>query len=720
MRTPQKPRPGGEAGAAGARGAGAAGAEEDGVRLGARFQAELPAFEGPAGPGAARGSHHLEGRPGARFPNALALARGPELKAAEALPASARADYRRGRRGANLELDDGEPEARLPSKRRKRPPQWLLQSQKGEDSPGQQPQRGRRQGGASGGGGGGGGGTHRGERRASGAAANGKRKRPESPPAAGRGGEGGAGGRRRGKTAHDDRGPRVRSWNAGGDGSSVQGQLFVEVQLEGRTYKGWLRLGDKETRAAEERWERQAEQQRREREKAREAGARAGGGGGGAGPGGQHEPAGRPDRPAARCALCPPGPDKAAKSKKKGLGRLLPVKMGGKGTKTSHWVHDECAAWFVRFGVPGHDKLMDAVRCAQATECSVCGEMGATMSCSEPGCGKFFHLKCAKKSACGLSREPYLTHCPEHNPNPPPPKVEKGQAAKLRTPAPAAEAAAAAAAETLTGAVKSGSAGDAALPPPPPAAGRFAAEANGEPAAPGSPASGGEVAPFPLFGRSGRCQICVVQRKGRCGTESAPKRCLRRLHMAKNGSAPLPVSAAEYASAITGAAGQAPGDAVAAAAAAMATAAAAAAAAGPAAFLAPAPFGAALGMLPSPAAPASAAEAQAGQVQQQQQQQQQQQPQQPQQQQQQQQVSAHAGGIIPGLPGGAMLPFPGMGPPAGVVGAPGLPPGGMPMPPMDPNFLQFMAMAQMSMAGGPPMPQHMQPQQMPSLSPKPA
>ena len=67
-----------------------------------------------------------------------------------------------------------------------------------------------------------------------------------------------------------------------------------------------------------------------------------------------------------------------------------------------------------------------------------------------------------------------------------------------------------------------------------------------------------------------------------------------------------------------------------------------------------------------------------------------------------------------------MLPFPGMGPPAGVVGAPGLPPGGMPMPPMDPNFLQFMAMAQMSMAGGPPMPQHMQPQQMPSLSPKPA
>jgi len=419
------------------------------VRLGASFQAELPAFEGPAGPGASRGSHRLEGRPGARFSNALALARGPELKAAEALPASARADYRKGQRGANLEdpeLEDEDKEVRLPSKRRKRPPQWLLQSQNGVDSPGQQPQKGRRQGGASGGGGGGSGGgsgaggATRGERKASGAAANGKRKRPESPPAAGRGGEGGAGGggRRRGKASHDDRAPRVRGWNAGEDGSSVQGRLFVEVLLEGRTYKGWLRLGDKETRAAEERWERQAEQQRREREKAREAGARAVGGVGGAGPGGEHEPGCRPDRPTARCALCPPGPDKAAKSKKKGLGRLLPVKMGGKGTKTSHWVHDECAAWFVRFGVPEHDKLMDAVRCAQVTECSECGEMGATMSCSEAGCGKFFHLKCAKKSGCGLSQDPYLTYCPEHNPNPPPPKVEKGHVAKLRTLASAA------------------------------------------------------------------------------------------------------------------------------------------------------------------------------------------------------------------------------------------------------------------------------------------
>ena len=124
-------------------------------------------------------------------------------------------------------------------------------------------------------------------------------------------------------------------------------------------------------------------------------------------------------------------------------------------------------------------------------------------------------------------------------------------------------------------------------------------------------------------------------------------------------------------------------------------------------------------MLPSPSDPTATAEAQAGQVQTQQQQQQEQ-----------QQVAEHltqaalaAGGIMPGLPGGAMLPFPGMGPPAGVVGAPGLPHGGIPvppMPPMDPSFLQFMAMAQMSMAGGPHMPQHMQPQQMPQISPKPA
>ncbi|WIA40741.1 hypothetical protein OEZ86_004425 [Tetradesmus obliquus] len=29
-------------------------------------------------------------------------------------------------------------------------------------------------------------------------------------------------------------------------------------------------------------------------------------------------------------------------------------------------------------------------------------------------------------------------------------------------------------------------------------------------------------------GRAGRCAVCVVQRKGKCGTESAPRRCLRR------------------------------------------------------------------------------------------------------------------------------------------------------------------------------------------------
>jgi hypothetical protein len=29
-------------------------------------------------------------------------------------------------------------------------------------------------------------------------------------------------------------------------------------------------------------------------------------------------------------------------------------------------------------------------------------------------------------------------------------------------------------------------------------------------------------------GRAGRCAVCVIQRKGKCGTESAPKKCLRR------------------------------------------------------------------------------------------------------------------------------------------------------------------------------------------------
>ncbi len=40
-------------------------------------------------------------------------------------------------------------------------------------------------------------------------------------------------------------------------------------------------------------------------------------------------------------------------------------------------------------------------------------------------------------------------------------------------------------------------------------------------------------------GRSGRCAVCVIQRKGKCGTESAPKKCLRRqmLSIAKSSKA---------------------------------------------------------------------------------------------------------------------------------------------------------------------------------------
>ena len=34
-------------------------------------------------------------------------------------------------------------------------------------------------------------------------------------------------------------------------------------------------------------------------------------------------------------------------------------------------------------------------------------------------------------------------------------------------------------------------------------------------------------------GRAGRCAVCVIQRKGKCGTESAPKKCLRRTLMTK-------------------------------------------------------------------------------------------------------------------------------------------------------------------------------------------
>lgn len=34
-------------------------------------------------------------------------------------------------------------------------------------------------------------------------------------------------------------------------------------------------------------------------------------------------------------------------------------------------------------------------------------------------------------------------------------------------------------------------------------------------------------------GRVGRCAVCVVQRKGKCGTDSAPRKCLRRQMLAQ-------------------------------------------------------------------------------------------------------------------------------------------------------------------------------------------
>lgn len=61
-------------------------------------------------------------------------------------------------------------------------------------------------------------------------------------------------------------------------------------------------------------------------------------------------------------------------------------------------------------------------------------------------------------------------------------------------------------------------------------------------------------------GRAGRCAVCVVQRKGKCGTESAPKKCLRRqlqeqqqAERAKKAAPILSVAAAASAVAIAAA-----------------------------------------------------------------------------------------------------------------------------------------------------------------------
>nr|XP_054496315.1 PHD finger protein 7-like [Agelaius phoeniceus] len=61
--------------------------------------------------------------------------------------------------------------------------------------------------------------------------------------------------------------------------------------------------------------------------------------------------------------------------------------------------------------------LQIAVRRAAQKYCCVCGQSGATITCSVPECDRWFHLPCAKEGGCvNVYVTPFRSFCPEHRP----------------------------------------------------------------------------------------------------------------------------------------------------------------------------------------------------------------------------------------------------------------------------------------------------------------
>lgn len=81
-----------------------------------------------------------------------------------------------------------------------------------------------------------------------------------------------------------------------------------------------------------------------------------------------------------------------------------------------YWLHEDCGVWsvgvfLVRGKVYG---LEEAVRAAQTTKCSSCGDRGASMGCLFKGCANKYHYRCALHSDCVLMEENFSIRCRKH------------------------------------------------------------------------------------------------------------------------------------------------------------------------------------------------------------------------------------------------------------------------------------------------------------------
>ncbi|XP_026207386.1 transcription factor 20 [Anabas testudineus] len=81
-----------------------------------------------------------------------------------------------------------------------------------------------------------------------------------------------------------------------------------------------------------------------------------------------------------------------------------------------YWLHEDCGIWsagvfLVKGKVYG---LEEAVRVAQETMCSACGDRGATLGCFFKCCPNKYHYRCALESDCVLIEENFSMKCKKH------------------------------------------------------------------------------------------------------------------------------------------------------------------------------------------------------------------------------------------------------------------------------------------------------------------
>ncbi|KAL0049732.1 hypothetical protein WJX82_008757 [Trebouxia sp. C0006] len=117
-----------------------------------------------------------------------------------------------------------------------------------------------------------------------------------------------------------------------------------------------------------------------------------------------------------RCAFChgtEVDDEDGGGRQKQGLGQFTLVRVSA---IQYAWVHSQCAWWSpevyesegVLEGVP------DAVRRGRKLKCKECASKGATLGCHVRNCRSSFHLPCARLNHCVLQDEPYLVTCPQH------------------------------------------------------------------------------------------------------------------------------------------------------------------------------------------------------------------------------------------------------------------------------------------------------------------